>query len=75
MELTAKQNALLHQLKLMDEVRRVANTNMVTCGNCGAILLHKGDIFKVNCYSCEQEMDVHDCPDYFYSGMPELDEQ
>lgn len=75
MALTPQQIALSVQLDLMDEVRKVSNTNMVTCGNCGTILLHQIDIKKIGCYGCGREMWTDDCPDYFYSGMPELDEQ
>ncbi len=61
------------QLNLMREVLNKTDINLVTCGNCGSILLHRIDNEIINCYSCKRDMDTSDCPDYFYEGMPELD--
>lgn len=58
----------------MDEIRAKANINMVTCGHCGSILLHRMKDEIINCYSCKRDMSLDDCPDYWYEGMPELDE-
>lgn len=63
------------QLDLMEEVRRKSNINLVTCGRCGTLLFHKMNDDKVDCPSCIITMDVHDCPDYLYEGMPELDDE
>jgi len=62
------------QLHLMDEIRDKANINMVTCGHCGSILLHRMNDEMINCYSCKRDMNTNDCTDYWYEGMPELDE-
>lgn len=68
-------STLRNQLTLMDEIRSKANINMVTCGHCGTILLHKMKEHIITCYGCKREMDVCDCPDFFYEGMPELDNE
>ena len=76
------ENTLRYQLRLMDEIRYMTNINMVTCGNCGAVILHRmvnlNEFDKDNtipCYSCKNEMDMSDCPDFFYDGMPEIDDE
>ncbi len=74
--------SIRYQLDLMNEVRALTSINMVTCGNCGAIILHRmidlRDFDKehvVECHSCKFEMDLCDCPDVFYDGMQELNEE
>ena len=72
------------QLDLMNEIRAKANINMVTCGNCGTILLHemelisddefislKDDDNSIECYDCKTKMDLCDCPDLWYEGCIE----
>lgn len=60
------------QLDLMNEIRAKSNVNMVNCVHCGEILLHKmlpiGVANKITCFSCRQDMDANDCPDYWYNG-------
>jgi hypothetical protein len=75
-------STLKYQLELMNEIRAMADINIVTCGNCGAVILHRmldfNDFDKDNtitCYSCKNEMDLSDCPDFFYEGMPEMDDE
>jgi len=66
------------QLGLMEWIRFKANINMVTCGNCGTILLH--DMKQINkentitCFGCKSEMELSDCPDYWYEGCIENSE-
>lgn len=63
------------QLDLMDDIRAKANINMVTCGNCGTILLHEmkqlNEDNTIVCFGCKREMDLSDCPDYWYEGCIE----
>ena len=66
---------LREQLGLMHDIRVKANINIVTCGHCDTMLLHHMDVETITCYSCMRYMDISDCPDYFYEGMPELDNE
>lgn len=60
------------QLDLMDNIRDKAGINMVTCGHCGTILLHEmrqvNEDNSITCFGCKREMDLSDCPDYWYTG-------
>lgn len=59
-----KRSLVIRQLELMDEIRAKANINIVTCGNCGSVILHKTDL--------EGTVSCHDCGyDLFYTGMEE----
>lgn len=60
-----------HQLTLMNEVRANANINIVNCGHCGTLLLHKRKEESIVCWSCKRDMDLSDCPDYLYDGYLE----
>lgn len=70
------------QLDLMEIIRNKANINMVTCGNCGTILLHETKTINeivekdlhIECFGCKREMDFSDCPDYWYNGCIENSE-
>jgi hypothetical protein len=61
-----------NQISLMDEIRNKSNINMVTCCKCDSILLHRMTEETTKCYSCNQHINLNDCEDYFYEGMPEL---
>ena len=60
------------QLNLMEEIRYLANINMVTCGNCGTILLHEmksiNEDNTIVCFGCKSKMELSDCPDYQVGG-------
>lgn len=60
---------LIEQQELMDEIRKLANINIVTCGSCGSVLLHRRDDEEVECPYCELKSDPCDFPDYYYTGM------
>ena len=62
------------QLDIMNEVRRLSSINMVTCGHCGTILLHKMSEESIVCFGCHKEMDLSDCTDYWYDGCIENNE-
>lgn len=64
---------LRYQLDLMNEIRDNLNINIVTCGNCGEVIMHKRLTNIIDCHSCDSEMDECDCPDLFYNGMERLD--
>ena len=64
------------QLDLMNEIRKQSNINMVTCGNCGTILLHEmklisDDENSIECFGCNTKMELCDCPDLWYNGCIE----
>lgn len=66
-----------NQIRIQEKMQR-AGFNLVTCGNCGSILLHEVEVItfdeKDNCLNntiecfCGEEMDLTDCPDYWYEG-------
>jgi ATP:corrinoid adenosyltransferase len=62
------------QLRLMDEVRAKADINLVTCGHCATLLLHKLGETSIVCFGCKREMELCDCPDYWYEGCIENSE-
>lgn len=67
-----KRNLVIRQLELMDEIRVLSGINIVTCGNCGSVILHKTNLEEtVSCHDCGRDMDLSDCPDLFYTGMEE----
>ena len=63
------------QLELMNDIRAKANINIVTCGNCGTMLLHEmksiNEDNSIECFGCKSEMELCDCPDYWYEGCIE----
>lgn len=61
-----------NQIRLQEEIQS-AGVNLVTCGNCGSILLHDLKDETIECF-CGSEMDLHDCPDYWYEGVQEHEE-
>lgn len=75
----SKRDLVIGQLALMDDIRAKANINIVTCGNCGNVILHECDLEDtITCYGCKSEMDISDCPDLFYTGIensPIFDEE
>lgn len=60
------------QMRLMEVIRDKTSINIVTCGNCGTILLHEmkpiNEDNSITCFSCKSEMELSDCPDYWYNG-------
>ncbi len=69
------------QLDLANKMRD-NGINMVTCGNCGTILLHEtktineivDEDLHIECFGCRRKMDFSDCPDYWYEGCIENSE-
>lgn len=62
-------NKILKQIELQNRIKKLAKVNIVTCGNCGSIMLHELDDNEIDCPYCNRIMDVSDCPDYLYDGM------
>ena len=53
-----------NQYDLQQEVVSKANINIVTCGNCGTVLLHRLELEEVECDICDFVSDPADFPDY-----------
>jgi glutamine amidotransferase PdxT len=64
-----KRELVIKQIDLMDDIRQKADINIVTCGNCGTLVLHKRNAEEIECFGCMNVMDVSDCPDYWYNGV------
>lgn len=62
------QQLLDTQIQLQEEVQKMANITLVTCGNCSTPFMHRLNIGTVKCYSCGYRLDTSDCPDLFYKG-------
>ena len=45
-----------------------AGYNVVTCGNCGDVLLHDIKQEEITCPYCNYQSDPCDFPDLFYQG-------
>jgi hypothetical protein len=56
------------QIALQNRVNAVASINIVTCGNCGSVLLHDRMDYEIECACCKSVMDLSDCPDLWYEG-------
>ena len=65
----SKRDLVIDQLTLMDEIRAKANINIVTCGHCGCVFLHKLDDLDLTCFDCKTSGEPCDHPDLFYTGM------
>lgn len=60
---------IIEQIHLQEKIQRIANINIVTCGNCASVVLHDRKDEEIDCPYCDSVMDVCDCPDYLYNGM------
>jgi hypothetical protein len=60
---------ILKQVELQNAIIQLAKINIVTCGNCGSVVLHKTKDTEIDCPYCDRIMDVCDCPDYLYNGI------
>jgi len=59
-----------NQIKLAQEMQ-VSGFNVVTCGHCGTVNIHRMSQEDIECWSCGYSSEPCDFPDYFYEGMPE----
>jgi hypothetical protein len=65
----SKRDLVIDQLALMDEIRAKTDINIVTCGHCGCVFLHKLDDLDLTCFDCKTNGEPCDHPDLFYTGM------
>lgn len=63
-----KKEIVKEQVQIQHEMQ-MAGFNVITCGHCGSILLHRTpkEPFEIDCL-CGRTMDLSDCPDYWYEG-------
>ncbi len=64
------ENAHSEQLSLMEEIQE-AGFNIVSCNNCGQMLLHRttflgGDEITIDCPDCGKQISPNDCADLYY---------
>jgi hypothetical protein len=64
---------ILNQIALQEKVVADAGVNIVTCGQCGSLMLHEVRPLEsdqeLECPFCDFESDPCDFPDYFYEGF------
>ena len=65
-----KLESLNKQIVLQEKMQK-KNLNIVSCCNCGSILIHTSRQTQCLCWSCEKHICFNDCEDYYYEGMPE----
>lgn len=59
-----------NQINLQEEMRS-HGINLVTCGKCGDVMLHKIPTETIECPYCDFESEPCDFPDLFYRGLEE----
>jgi sarcosine oxidase delta subunit len=68
-----KREKILEQIELMETIQATAKINIVNCGNCGDVFLHK--IFSIEedinivCPYCDFISEPCDFPDFLYRGL------
>lgn len=72
-----------NQLEILQQMQR-QGFNICTCGNCGGIILFNKEAKEAMeetesgesliCPHCKEEMAYSDCPDLYYEGSPDLEE-
>lgn len=66
---------VLEQIALQEEVQSVAGINIVNCGDCGSVILHKiTESEDIVCPYCDFTSEPCDFPDFLYSGMENSEE-
>ena len=62
---------VLEQIGLAEEIQEIAGINIVNCGNCGEVLLHRitEDNEDIQCPYCDFKSEPCDFPDFLYRGM------
>lgn len=63
----AKANQLqVMQYQMQREIVNVVGINIVTCGQCGQVILHKVEQEEIKCHECGFESEPCDFPDLNY---------
>jgi len=79
---------VIEQIALQEEIQSLANINIVNCGHCGAVVLHRRVEMSIDnweegkddivCPYCDFTSEPCDFPDFLYDGMEnsaEFDEE
>ena len=61
LKIKTKEEVTKEQIDLQNQIQQ-EGFNIVSCGNCGTVLIHKTDKESIDCI-CGEEMDLWDCPD------------
>jgi len=65
MSTKTKEEQLKEQVILQEEIQG-HGINIVTCGNCGAVILHRLEQTEIECFDCGIISEQCDYPDLFY---------
>lgn len=78
---------VIEQIALQEELQSVSGINIVNCGSCGSVLLHRivpldldtsVEDYQITCPYCDFTSEPCDFPDFLYSGAEssaEFDEE
>ena len=56
------------QYQLLQEMQ-AKGFNVVTCGNCGTVILHRTPTEQIKCYDCKFKSEPCDFPDLFHQEL------
>ena len=59
------EDKLRKQFELFNEMVQKSNINVVTCGNCGSVNLHRLEDTEITCADCGFESEPCDFPDLY----------
>lgn len=54
------------QTLLQQEIQNKAGINIVTCGNCGTVILHRMNDKEITCFDCKITSEPCDFPNLNY---------
>ena len=57
----------MNQMEIQEAIQH-AGFNVVTCGDCGSVLLHETSDEEITCPHCGYASDPCDFPDLYYTG-------
>jgi hypothetical protein len=64
-----KKELAIKQIELQERIQ-ASGVNVVTCGNCGFVLLHEiSDENDIECIYCDVIIAQCDCPDFWCKGQ------
>ena len=60
----------LSQIEMQEKIQKVANINVINCGNCGLVFFYDLSKKKIKCGYCGfKTKEPSDCPDYWCRGQ------